>query len=188
MQNSSRLKRLRLVTEFLILAILGFTAFWVVDVVSSVADVVFTDAIYGLRVVEANAEVTFLMRFLYGGLWCSVVAIGLFASLYAIAMLNRIKGGQYFGVATAKSMKQFGAALSLCMIADTILAAFSRSILTWGNAPFDGNIDGSVGYIGPSYFYDPGDITAFFCGVGFFIVGWLLEEGGRIEDEFRAIV
>lgn len=188
MQDAKRLRRLVNVSRFLMLAIICFTIFWCFNLLSWAVPRIFTDAIYDSRFVETEANVTLLMRAVFGGLWLGTIALGLLASFYAVRMLNQIRVGQYFSLRTARNMKQFGAALSITMIMDTILAAYAHSVLTWGNAPFNPGVQGSIGYVAPSYYYDPGDITAFFCGVGFFIVGWLLEEGGRIEEEFKAIV
>lgn len=74
------------------------------------------------------------------------------------------------------------------MVWDTLLGAYAHFVPTWGNAPLQERVEGSVGYVAPSYYFDPGDITVFLCGVGFFLVGWLLQEGGRIEAENRGFV
>lgn len=188
MQDSNRLRRLKAVSKLLTLAIICFTIYWCTSLLSWVLPWIFTDAIYQSRFVEVDANVTLLMRVTYGSLWLGMIALGLLASWFAVRMLNQIRAGNYFGLETARQMKRFGAVLSMSMIMDTIVGAFAHSVLTWGNVPTYTGLPGSVGYIAPSYYYDPGDITAFFCGVGFFIVGWLLEEGGRIEEEFKAIV
>jgi len=181
-------RKLRLVSTGLLICILAFTIYWSAELLSFAVPMVFTDQINTSRFIEDGVEATILMRALFGALWFATYAVALSAAFEALGFMWRIRSGQYFSEATARSMQTFGLLLASSMIMDTILAMFQRSVLTMANAPYDSSVAGSIGQIAPRYIYDPGDITVFLCGMGFFVVGWLLKEGGRIEDEFKAII
>lgn len=184
----TRIRRLRRVATLLQYAVLAFVTFWSYLLLDWAIPVIFTDAIHTHRFVETGAEVTVLMRVIYGGLWLSVLVAGWVGAAFAVRMSRQIRAGHYFTDKTARDIKWLGLSLVAAMICDTILAAFGHSVLTWGNAPKVPGLPGSIGYVPPSYYFDSGDITVMLCGIGFFLVGWLLQEGGRIEAENRGFV
>ena len=188
MEIVKRERRLNLIANLLIYAIYLFTAYWVTRLLIFLIPQVFTDQIYRSGLVEPEAVVTLTMRMAYGFLWFVVVALGLLTAFFALRMLRLIKQKQYFSQETAANLQRVGWVLAASMIADTILSAFIPTILSWNNAPFDPNVVGSIGNIAPRYYYDPGDITAFLCGISFFLIGWLLEEGRRIEAENKEFI
>jgi len=185
---NTRARRLRLVATLLLIATVLFTILWSWLLLRWVVPQVFGDLIYENYFVEEGAQVTIMMRAIYGSLWFITIGAGLVGAGFAVQMLWRVRAGEYFTERTALSIKRFGLALVAAMICDTVLAAFGHSVLTWGNAPLVVGAEGSIGYVPPTYYYDSGDITVLLCGIGFFLIGWILQEGGRIETENRGFV
>lgn len=128
------------------------------------------------------------MRALFGAMWFVTICAGWVATFFAVQLLWQFRKGFYFRSITARTIKRFGLGLAATAIFDTIFAAFGYSVLTWGNAPLDAGRAGAVGYIAPSYFYDPGDITMLLCGLTFCLIGWVLQEAEHIEAENRSFV
>jgi len=79
------------------------------------------------------------------------------------------------------------------MFWDTLVDYWDHSLLTWNNTGQggtmpDGTLSAAKMYLAPNYHYDSGDVALFLCGLGFYLIGYVLDVAQRIEAENKEIV
>lgn len=190
--DNPRMVRVRRLTWLMSVLTFAFLIYWSGRILTWLIPFLFQNGIQSHRWVEADVIVTFGQKAAYGLVWGVMLGLTWFTFWAALHMLKALHAGQFFEADTCKRIQRLGLALSATMVGDTILAAVTPPLLTWNNAPLvivDGErAAGSIGYRPLRYFYDSGDIAMLLCGLGFFILGWVLAEGVHIAEENKGFV
>ena len=187
-------KFIRIGASVLILLALLFWGLWMFQLLSF-AIPVFTKEGYwqGLGMVEDHIEIGWFAWSAYLGLWVGVMVIGSAAFASGIRLLDLFRRDEYFTPKTVRMIQWVGLILSASMIWDTIIDFVDQSLLTWyntgqGGVTAEGAWAEAKMYLPPAYHYDSGDIALLLCGLGFFLIGYVLQVAQKLEAENKAFV
>ena len=123
-------------------------------------------------ITNSNRWVFFLARVF-------VLIVALYAILRGILVLVQLKNGRYFHPVTTNHLFQFGCAICLSMIANTLMSMFHALILTY---PL-GELAQTV-----RFRWDFSIISLFLCGLGFCLVAWALKIAHQLQEDNESIV
>lgn len=180
-------------TAIMILAAL-FWLFWIYWVTGWMLKLTFNDTFWnGLRLVESHAERSITGRLGYACLSVATLITGCAAFAAGLNLLNHIRRGHYFTVGSCRAIRWFGIALLAAMAMDTVFDTLDHVFLSWDNTNTavtleNGSLSLARPFIPPRFEFDSGDISLALCGLGFALLGYVLEIARGLEDETRAYV
>ena len=187
-------RRITLGATALIILTAAFWVFWLWSFGSwAVPTVLDPDRWLALRPVETHGTVGMGQRMVLGAMVITVILAGSLNFAAALWLLILIRRGEYFTFRSTRAISILGWAFIFMTVWDTIYAAILTPVLTWNNTNTagtlaDGTVSPAIPYIGPSYYYDPGDISLALCGLGFALMGYVLTVARALEDEAKAYV
>lgn len=182
-QENPRMGRIRLLTSVMIGITALFCVFWLSNIFGWFIPFVFGENTPAHPWARPDGELTWQQKYIFVGLWVILIKYALDCFWAAIGLLWALRAGRFFTVDTCRRIQVLGRLLVITMIAETAVSALAPPILTWYNQP-----DVGVGFLPASYYFDSGDIALLLCGLGFFVIGWVLAEGARIAEENKAFV
>ena len=178
-----RMNRVRTLTTAMIALTALFFVYWNIMIVSWMVPFVFGEGMQNGAWVDEGVVVSFGQRAIYFAMWLIVVAAAWFTFFSAFRMLATFRNGAFFTIETCRKIQSFGAGLVAVIVCDTLFSIFRLPIMSWANPA-----DGATGNISPSFYFDSGNITIFLCGLGFFVVGWVLHEGAQMAEENQGFI
>jgi hypothetical protein len=181
--DNPRMKRVRLLTMTMIVLTALFFARWNFQIFSWMIPFVFGSGIQDASWVDDGVIITFGQRATYLMFWAVTILLSWFTFYAAFRMLATFRKGAFFEVSTCRKIQVFGAGLVGVIVSDTVLTLVTMPILTADNP-----VDGKTGNVGPSLVLGSSEITLVFCGVGFFILGWVFHEGVQIAEDNKGFV
>ncbi len=191
-QKRSLEHRIRLTAMILFIAAICFWFYWIYQATTYAFEISWTDRLLRWRIVENHMEITLPIRIALFSLWLIVIALGSAAFYFGLRLLYCMRSGEYFQESTCRAIKYFGMFLVLAMVGDTVFASLDHVIATWNNTGeslvTDKGLSMGRPFIGPRFEYDPGDISLALCGVGFWLIGWVFQEGFRLQKENESFV
>lgn len=129
--------------------------------------------------VDPNATIAPTTRGIFLLLWIMAPLFGLFSYGWAIRALLVMRAGHLFDLRTARSIFQVGFWLSMSALAQIVGACLSPMIKSWHNPQ---------GPLPLRFWYSSEVFALVFCGLGFILLGKILQEAIRIARENEEFV
>lgn len=182
-KTNPRMQRVRRLTTLMIGLTALFCVYWSVNILIFIAGFIFGDGMQTNVWVDEGVTITFGQRSSYFVLLLIVAGLAWSTFYAAFQMLKALRQGAFFAVETCRRVQVFGAFLIATFVSDTVLTTLGVTIVTWNNP-----VDGAVGFMAPTYYFNSTTITVMLCGLGFFIVGWVLHEGAQMAEENEGFI
>lgn len=171
--------KIRLLSTIMIVFVSLFFVFWTVEYFDRIYTHIVVADWSEYTFIDATFEKTISVQTLFFLFYLPVIAAAFWSFQYATRVLLNFRKLEVFTLKAAKDVKFLGIGFVLVAIVDTLIPMFERPLMTLWN---------EAGPLAPRYFYDAGDITIGLAGIGFFMLGWVMQEACKLETENKAFV
>lgn len=127
----------------------------------------------------SDAKISAIQRSFYLALWSGPILFTLLAVIFALKVLLLIRAGILFDDRIARFLRFMGVGVSGSGIADTLANLFEAKALSWTNP------DGPLPI---EWYFDSEPAGIILCGGGFYLIGWIMAEAGRVKDEVESFI
>lgn len=118
-------------------------------------------------------------RWIWLAMWTIPIIGGIYGCVAAIYATQMVRLGRYFDKRFATAVFHVGIGILMSMIADLVVTAFARKVLSMNNP---------AGQHDLWFRFNSEEWGLLFCGVGFCALGWVMREAAKIAEENNGFV